>query len=130
MPHVVSDGTADYLLLFLVCSGQCCCRQHHCSAAVLLVTLLLQPTVVLWGASDPWEPVGRAKEIFEGFVADFVELPGGYVWTWGAWGRCFVGTARCDSSNSMMARRVGPSKEQGRCSAPLMATAMSASACK
>jgi hypothetical protein len=97
---------------------------------LLLVTLPLQPTVVLWGASDPWEPVGRAKKIFEGFVADFVELPGGYVWRWGAWGRWFVGKARCDSSNSMMALRVGPSKEQGWCSAPLMATAMSASACK
>lgn len=130
MPHVVSDG----LLI------TCCCFWFVLVNAVavnttallllLLVTLLLQPTVVLWGASDPWEPVGRAKKIFEGFVADFVELPGGYVWRWGAWGRWFVGKARCDSSNSMMARRVGQSKEQGRCSAPLMATAMSASAWK
>jgi hypothetical protein len=46
---------------------------------LLLMLLLLlppQPTVVLWGASDPWEPVERAKQVFEGFVADFVELPG------------------------------------------------------
>jgi hypothetical protein len=32
--------------------------------------------VVLWGAADPWEPVERAREVFEGFVTDFVELPG------------------------------------------------------
>jgi len=37
---------------------------------------VLQPTVILWGASDPWEPVGRAKEVFSGWSADFVELPG------------------------------------------------------
>lgn len=36
----------------------------------------LQPTVILWGAADTWEPVQRAKEIFSGWSADFVELPG------------------------------------------------------
>lgn len=37
---------------------------------------VVQPTVILWGASDPWEPVQHAKEVFSGWSADFVELPG------------------------------------------------------
>ena len=49
---------------------------HSITAAAAAVA---QPTVILWGASDPWEPVGRAKEVFEGWSADFVELPGGWV---------------------------------------------------
>eukprot|EP00878_Enallax_costatus_P020298 GHUV01021450.1.p1 GENE.GHUV01021450.1~~GHUV01021450.1.p1 ORF type:complete len:153 (+),score=28.25 GHUV01021450.1:390-848(+) len=37
------------------------------------------PTIVVWGSADPWEPVQLAEQIFSGYAAEFVVLPGGYV---------------------------------------------------
>jgi hypothetical protein len=37
-----------------------------------------QPTLVVWGAKDPWENVKDAQKLFAGWAAvtDFVVLPG------------------------------------------------------
>jgi hypothetical protein len=32
--------------------------------------------LVVWGAADPWEPVAKAEELFSGWAAEFMALPG------------------------------------------------------
>ncbi|KAF6254244.1 Alpha/Beta hydrolase protein [Scenedesmus sp. NREL 46B-D3] len=41
-----------------------------------LLPLNVVPTIVVWGAADPWEPLRLAEKIFKGYTADFVVLPG------------------------------------------------------
>lgn len=41
-----------------------------------LLRWIMQPMVVVWGASDPWEDPKKARELFSGWSADFVELAG------------------------------------------------------